>query len=65
MKAKLLASAPNEADIKKLIARYWFSAPERIMIDSDGVYNNGKLIDGFQVRQVKGRYRFEYIGDLP
>lgn len=59
---KLLASAPNQDAIKTLIGQYWFSKDIRLSEIVPGqwqVFNNGKRIEGFEVRLVKGRYRFE------
>jgi hypothetical protein len=66
---KLIASAPNQTGIIKLISRYWCTSEDRIRLepslelqDCAEVWQGDKLMIGFQVRAVRNRFRFEYIG---
>lgn len=62
-KPKLLGSAPDHEGIKKVIGRYWYSNDIRLVPNSEGthdVHNGDKKIDGFKVREHKGRVRFEH-----
>jgi hypothetical protein len=59
---KLLGSAGAQADIEKLIGRFWFSNSITLQVVGENtweVLNGGKRIDGFRVVLRKNRYRFE------
>lgn len=67
-KTKLLASAASEQEIKKLIARFWYTNADKIHLEPQletgftyEVFQNNKSMFGFRVRCVKNRYRFEYL----
>ena len=62
MSGKLIASAASATDIEKIINEY-FCSPGNYKITEDGkVFNStrGKIIDGFIIRQSRGRFRFEH-----
>ena len=65
-KPELLASASNEAQIIKLIAKYWCTYPERIsLISLDAktwlVKQDNNDMHGFRVVKQKNRLRFEFF----
>jgi hypothetical protein len=68
----LLASTYNLESISKLIAKYWFTDPDRIKISKMDlghliktenltfmIYQNNKPMTDFRVIRKNGRYRFE------
>lgn len=62
MSGKLIASSPTQKDLEKIINEY-FCSPGNYKITEDGkVFNatRGKIIDGFIIRQSRGRFRFEH-----
>src|SRR6185295_20011838 len=59
MTAHLIASAPTQEALVKLIAKYFYGST--IRIEGAKVFNAKGWLRHYQVRQVKGRYRFERL----
>lgn len=61
---KLLASSPSLDEIKKQIAKYWYTSPEKISLTPSGsdqwsVSQSNKEMEHFSVVQKGNRFRFE------
>lgn len=67
MKTMLLASAPDEAGIIKMIGRYWYEAESKIELlpgtvkNTFDVFRSGQRVEGFLVVLKGKRYRFEGV----
>ena len=54
------ATAGTVENIKRLIAEFYYSQPEKITLDNDGaVYNNGRKLST-KVEKIKNRFVFGY-----
>lgn len=67
-KPDLIASSNTSDGLKNLIAKYFYSAPEKIEFveidpESWSVKISGKELTAYQVSLVKTRYRFERAYD--
>lgn len=62
-KRKLLASSGTIEGIQKLVNQYWFANRYTIDPATLAIQHPDKVIQGYTVSLVRGRYRFEM--DLP
>jgi hypothetical protein len=56
----LIASAPNEEQLKVVVAKYFYCDTSQIILNNDKVFVSGKQKD-VVVRKHRGRYRLEHL----
>jgi hypothetical protein len=60
---ELLATNPTLEGLKKSIAKYWFTTPDKIEFLRGKVKNDGKIIKNFRVETHLDGYKFIYRED--
>ena len=63
---KLLASASNLDELKKLITRFYYGTEIKLVCNADNswqVHNSNGIITGVKVVIKRNRYRFVVSGD--
>jgi hypothetical protein len=57
-KQTVLASSPTKEGIINLINKYWYSKNYTVNFDTGEVIGLKGIMQGFRVREKKGRYQF-------
>lgn len=58
---KKLATSPTLDGLKENVARYWFTAPDKIDFRDGRVYQDGALMAGYMVAELSHKRGWAFI----